>query len=198
MVAIVAFISTTAPSSSRIVSTPALGEGSSKVALSDSNSQIISSILTVSPVFFIHCEIVTSVIDSPTDGIKTFSTSPLGLGVGSSFFSLLFSGDDSFGFSTFSSVLDSPSSILQINAPISSVSPSLATILNVPEASEGNSNVALSDSSSHIISSILTVSPSFFTQVAIVTSVTDSPTDGTFISIAIRFPLRTSRFIYTL
>ena len=70
-------------------------------------------------------------------------------------------------------------------APIFKVSPSLPIILKIPSASAGNSNVALSDSSSHITSSILTKSPSFFTQAAIVTSVTDSPTEGTFMSIAI-------------
>src|SRR5690349_4530275 len=60
---------------------------------------------------------------------------------------------------------------------------SCATILKIPLASAGNSNVALSDSTSAITSSSVTKSPSFFIQVEIVTSVIDSPTAGTFISL---------------
>src|SRR5207344_3309460 len=60
---------------------------------------------------------------------------------------------------------------------------SLATMRRIPLASAGNSNVALSDSTSAITSSSFTKSPSFFNQVEMVTSVIDSPTAGTFISL---------------
>jgi hypothetical protein len=54
-------------------------------------------------------------------------------------------------------------------------------IFKTPSLCAVSSNVALSDSSSAITSSSLTVSPSFFNQLAIVTSEIDSPTEGTFI-----------------
>src|SRR5512134_2470654 len=73
-------------------------------------------------------------------------------------------------------------SILQIKPPMGNVSFSLATICKIPVASAGSSKVALSDSTSAITSSSLTKSPSFLSQVEIVTSVIDSPTAGTFIS----------------
>src|SRR5690606_35868896 len=72
--------------------------------------------------------------------------------------------------------------MVQTTAPISSVSPSLATVFKVPDCSAVSSNVALSDSNSAIISSISTKSPSFLTQRDNTTSVIDSPTGGTLIS----------------
>ena len=80
-------------------------------------------------------------------------------------------------------------SIEHITAPMGNTSPSEATMCNIPSASAGNSNVALSDSSSHKTSSNFTWSPSFLFQVATVTSVIDSPTAGTFISMAMVFGL---------
>jgi len=73
-------------------------------------------------------------------------------------------------------------SILQISPPIGSVVFSCATMRRIPVASAGSSKVALSDSTSAMISSVVTCSPSFLSQVEIVTSVMDSPTAGTFIS----------------
>src|SRR6201999_507835 len=73
------------------------------------------------------------------------------------------------------------SSIVATAAPIARVSPSLATVFKIPAFSAVSSKVALSDSSSAITSSICTASPSFFFQLARVTSVIDSPTGGTLI-----------------
>ena len=91
-------------------------------------------------------------------------------------------GDES---ATLTSACTPPTSIEQITAPIGRTSPSLATICKIPSASAGNSKVALSDSNSHKTSSSFTWSPSFLFQVATVTSVIDSPTAGTFMSMAI-------------
>ena len=95
---------------------------------------------------------VTSVIDSPTVGTTISFTSPV----------LEEEEEDDLDFSSdflesFDSSLltpESDSSITQITAPISNVSPSSALIRKVPAASAGNSKVALSDSSSHRTSSI--------------------------------------------
>ena len=57
--------------------------------------------------------------------------------------------------------------------PISSVSPSFASIINFPEDSAVRSKVALSESISAIISSNSTISPSFLCQEEIVTSLID-------------------------
>src|SRR6185503_2401727 len=70
-------------------------------------------------------------------------------------------------------------SMVQTTAPIGSVSPSLANVFKTPAFSAVSSNVALSDSSSAMASSIATVSPSFFIHRESVTSVMDSPTVGT-------------------
>src|SRR5579863_4901392 len=72
--------------------------------------------------------------------------------------------------------------MVQTTAPMGNVSPSFAIVFNIPAFSAVNSNVALSDSSSAIASSIATASPSFFIQRDKVTSVIDSPTVGTFTS----------------
>src|SRR3569833_435299 len=72
--------------------------------------------------------------------------------------------------------------MVQTTAPIGNTSPSLAMVFNVPAFSAVSSNVALSDSSSAIASSIATASPSFLIQRESVTSVIDSPTGGTFTS----------------
>ena len=66
---------------------------------------------------------------------------------------------------------------------MANTSPSLATWRRIPVASAGSSNVALSESTSAIISSNVTRSPSFFSQLARVTSVMDSPTVGTIMSL---------------
>ena len=73
-------------------------------------------------------------------------------------------------------------SIRATRAPISRSSPSLATYMSLPAASAGNSRVALSDSNSQIGSSSFTIAPSSFNQRERVTSLMDSPTDGTRIS----------------
>ena len=99
----------------------------------------------------------------------------------------------SLGFSSvsFSDLIDladsctskSPCSIEHIGAPISKVSPSCASIFNLPEDSAVKSKVALSESISAMTSSSSTISPSFFNQEDIVTSFIDSPTAGTIILI---------------
>ena len=114
---------------------------------------------------------VTSVIDSPTAG---------------TFISLIppdFTGSiamdlDSDGLA----VAGAPaaSAISQMIVPIETVSPWAFVIFNIPACGAVSSKVALSDSSSAMISSIFTTSPSFFNQLAMVTSVIDSPTVGTF------------------
>src|SRR5690606_442182 len=61
-------ISKVSPSCAMMRRIPAFSAGNSKVALSDSNSAIFSSISTYSPSCFSHWASVTSVIDSPTAG----------------------------------------------------------------------------------------------------------------------------------
>ncbi len=55
------------------LSVPSIGEGTSKLTLSVSNSTTGSSALIFSPVFFNHFETVASVILSPNSGTKIFS-----------------------------------------------------------------------------------------------------------------------------
>ena len=78
-----------------------------------------------------------------------------------------------------------PSAISQMTVPIGTTAPCGFTIFNTPACGAVSSNVALSDSSSAITSSIFTASPSFFSQLAMVTSVIDSPTVGTLTCCAI-------------
>jgi hypothetical protein len=66
--ATVAPMANVSPSLAKVFKVQAFSAVSSKVALSDSNSAITSSILTTSPSFFNHDDRVTSVIDSPTGG----------------------------------------------------------------------------------------------------------------------------------
>ena len=83
----------------------------------------------------------------------------------------------SLGFSSvsFSDLIDladsctskSPCSIEHIGAPISKVSPSCASIFNLPEDSAVKSKVALSESISAMTSSSSTISPFFFNQEAV-------------------------------
>ena len=56
-----------------LVNVPEIGDGTSKLTLSVSNSTIGSSASTVSPSFFNHFETVASVILSPRTGTKIFS-----------------------------------------------------------------------------------------------------------------------------
>jgi hypothetical protein len=79
----------------------------------------------------------------------------------------------------------SAGSMKPITSPTSAFSPlPLSTFVIVPARGAGNSTVALSLSISTIESSIATTSPSRFFQVPIMTSVIDSPTSGTFSSMA--------------
>ena len=78
-----------------------------------------------------------------------------------------------------------PSSTRASSAPTSTVTPSLAMISDsVPATGEGTSKVTLSVSNSTMGSSCLTASPACFIQEAMVASLTDSPSVGTTISIA--------------
>ena len=70
--------------------------------------------------------------------------------------------------------------ILAKSASTPTVSPSCAMIsCSVPDNGLGTSTVTLSVSSSHSISSAVTLSPGFLNHVATVASVTDSPSVGT-------------------
>jgi len=78
-----------------------------------------------------------------------------------------------------------PSEIWPSRPPGSTVSPCLTVISeSTPEAGAGTSTVTLSVSSSRRISSALTASPAFLNQVPTVASLTDSPSVGTRISVA--------------
>src|SRR5210317_540458 len=77
----------------------------------------------------------------------------------------------------------SPPSMVAITVPIGTVSPTGTTMCRMPEASAFNSTLTLSVSSSQIISSLATVAPSSFNQLATRASRIDSPTSGIFISI---------------
>ena len=68
-------ISKSSPSAATYINFPSASAGNSKVALSDSNSQIGSSNLTKSPSSFNQDDSVTSVIDSPITG--TFNSTIL-------------------------------------------------------------------------------------------------------------------------
>src|ERR1700681_2718886 len=79
-----------------------------------------------------------------------------------------------------------PSAIEPNSAPIATVSPSLALISDkTPATGAGTSTVTLSVSNSTSGSSAATASPAFLTQRPMVASVTDSPSVGTRISVAI-------------
>src|SRR6187401_1401313 len=139
----------------------------------------------------------------PVPSTATGSTSPsrkilaaAGDGIdltGSSFFVFSFVGAGASGTGVFTSIgfsvvggcpLEDLTlvSILATKAPIARSSPSLATCINLPSASAGNSNVALSDSNSQIGSSLFTKLPSGLSHWDKVTSLMDSPITGTFIS----------------
>ena len=95
-----------------------------------------------------------------------------------------------------SSVLDfaaAPFSMWAITSPTLAMSPFFFRIfVMVPAAGAGNSMVAFSVSMLTMFSSLATESPSFFNHSPISTSVIDSPTSGTFISVAIIFYLKAS------
>ena len=95
-----------------------------------------------------------------------------------------------------SSVLDfaaAPFSMWAITSPTLAMSPFFFKIfVMVPAAGAGSSMVAFSDSMLTMFSSLATESPSFFNHPPISTSVIDSPTSGTFSSVAIIFYLKAS------
>ena len=75
--------------------------------------------------------------------------------------------------------------MMPITSPTTAFSPlAFSTLMIVPDAGAGSSTVALSLSISTIDSSAATTSPSCFFHTPIITSVIDSPTSGTFSSIA--------------
>ena len=76
------------------------------------------------------------------------------------------------------------SSISPMTAPILTVVPSGTLTESTPSTSAFNSMVILSVSISQRGSSFATLSPSFLCHLATSASITDSPTSGTFISIA--------------
>jgi hypothetical protein len=110
---------------------------------------MISSRLTKSPSFFNQVEMVTSVIDSPTAGTFISFTTPVAFGPVATVTGLL----SSLGVVT-AGAPPADSSTSQINSPIGTVSPCCFFIFNTPALGAVNSNVALSDSRSAIISSI--------------------------------------------
>jgi trimeric autotransporter adhesin len=131
-----------------------------------------------------------------TAGDSGFSSASLAFGsgfFGSSFFgSGLASAGACFGglasacFSLGALALASPASMAPSRAPTFTVSPVFTEIDDsTPDAGAGTSSVTLSVSSSTSGSSSLTASPSLLNHCAIVASVTDSPSAGTRISVAI-------------
>ena len=163
--------------------TPAAGAPTSRAALSVSRLTIGSSTPTLSPTFFSHSPISASETDSPDAGTRTSISSPPPLATGAG---AVFSAaplDAGFGTAAPPSFTD-PSS-----APTSTVSPSCAEIdASTPALGAGTSTETLSVSSSTNGSSATTASPSFFIHFAIVASVTDSPSAGTRISVAMLRP----------
>src|SRR5690606_31070603 len=86
----------------------------------------------------------------------------------------------------FGAAAAAPSPIVPSTAPTSTVSPSCTVIsASVPDAGAGTSSVTLSVSSSSSGSSAATASPAFLNHLPTVASVTDSPSVGTLISVAI-------------
>ena len=168
-------------SSSAIV--PSAVAGTSSATLSVSISAIVSSLETLSPTFFRNSPSVPSVTLSPIGGTVTSVRSPPPEGALASCL-----GASSFGCSALSDFASAgalsslagasplPLPRRPSTAPISTVSPSLATIsLSVPSAVAATSTETLSVSSSTRTSSLETLSPAFLSHWPTVASVTLSP-----------------------
>ncbi len=175
---------------SKLLMTPATGDGTSTLTLSVSSSTIASSAATLSPTFFMNWPTVASVTNSPSAGTVTSCVPPPGLcrcvGLGRVGLRL------GLGLCLWrrrpSCVLPlaapAPSPIWPSSAPTSTVSPALAVIsIILPAAGAGTSTDTLSVSSSSSGSSAETLSPSLLYHCATVASVTDSPRVGTRISV---------------
>ena len=184
--------STSARTSTRV---PATGDGISVSTLSVETSSSGSSTSTVSPTSFSQVVMVPSVTDSPSSGISTsvalpeppdfFGFSDLSSDFSSSAASssAASSASSSSASSAESSEPESPDSssspILAMTSPTSTVSSSSARISSsTPATGDGISVSTLSVETSSKGSSTSTVSPTFFSQVVIVPSVTDSPSSG--------------------
>ena len=110
------------------------------------------------------------------DGASSISVA---LVAGALIFSATFSGAG-VGRAAAAGLAAADSLILAKSASTPTVSPSCAMIsCSVPDNGLGTSTVTLSVSSSHSISSAVTLSPGFLNHVATVASVTDSPSVGT-------------------
>ena len=178
-----------------------MNDSNSIVALSVSISARISPSLTVSPTFFNHVATVPSVIVSLNLGMVT-TTTPFGSLAVCCLSFVVCGSDVAFASSAFgaSSVDVPPANKAEISSPsfpmiannesTGAVSPSGIPMCNkVPALNDSNSMVALSVSISAKISPSLTVSPTFFNQVATVPSVIVSLKRGIVILIAIIYSL---------
>ena len=168
----------------------------STLSVETSNSG--SSTSTESPTFFSHAVMVPSVTDSPSSGISTSTDLPPPLPFGAS--NLADSSGSAAGSSSSTSGSSaasgsesacsepdsSPGSPTRaITSPTSTVSSSSKRIsVSTPATGEGISVSTLSVETSSSGSSTSTVSPTFFSQVVIVPSVTDSPSSGISIEVA--------------
>jgi len=177
---------------------PSLKDSNSIVALSVSISASISPSETLSPTFFNQVATVPSVIVSLKRGIVT-TTTPAGkaaeVAAAGAVVSVLTSIVAGAASDTGAAVappaikaeISSPSFPIMANKEsIGAVSPSLIPMYkSVPSLKDSNSIVALSVSISASISPSLTLSPTFFNQVATVPSVIVSLKRGIVIIVAI-------------
>ena len=168
---------------------PATGDGISVSTLSVETSSNGSSTSTVSPTFFSQVVMVPSVTDSPSSGISTSVAEPEAAFVASLF------GSSASSFGASSSVSSAESSApsgsspgsptFAMTSPTSTVSSSSKRIsVRTPATGDGISVSTLSVETSSNGSSTSTVSPTFFSQVVMVPSVTDSPSSGISIEVA--------------
>ncbi len=176
-------------------SVPAASAASSCDALSVSSSTSGSSSATASPSALNHSPTSASVTDSPALGttMSMSSAPPAGACSASAAAAFALSPPPSalLALATGGAALPAAASPIEPSrAPTPTVSPSLTAIeASVPAAGAGTSMVTLSVSSSTSGSSAATASPAFLNHCPTVASLTDSPSVGTLMSVAmIAFP----------
>ena len=158
---------------------PSAGALTSRATLSVSISTMVSFLETASPTCLSGAPIVPSATLSPISGTVTSTLAPLGAGAAGAGAAALGAG-----------AAPEPAPSLASIAPISTVSPSAATISeSVPSSGAETSTETLSVSSSTSTSSRWTASPADLSHLPTVASVTDSPSTGTVISVMILFPI---------
>ena len=170
---------------------PAAGDGTSESTLSVETSSRGSSASTASPTDFSHVVTVPSVTDSPRAGMRT-SVPEAGAeamgdaGAGATGASA--TGAGAVGASATGAgaeVASDASPIIAIVVPTSTVSSSGTRISSsTPATGDGTSESTLSVETSTMGSSAAIVSPTFFSQVVTVPSVTDSPRAGIVTAVA--------------